>query len=141
VSSPNRPDLTESQLYTLVITGHLQLGGGTSGSSTPAAQAASFLGGALAAKLQQTLSKKLPLDVLTIDAGSEGLTGTQLEAGRYVTDKLYVGYVGRVGADPTRYQNRNAVHVEYQLSSRWGIDGEYGDVGTGSLDLMWKKNY
>jgi translocation and assembly module TamB len=141
VSSPNRPDLTESQLYTLVITGHLQLGGGTSGSSTPSSQAASFLGGALAARLQKTLAKKLPLDVLTIDAGSEGLTGTQLEAGRYVTDKLYVGYVGRVGADPTLYQNRNAVHVEYQLSSRWGIDGEYGDVGTGSLDLLWKKNY
>ena len=142
VSSPNRPDLTESQLYTLVITGHLQLGGGTSGSSSPTAEASSLLGGALASRLQKTLSKTLPLDVLTIDAGDgQGLTGTQLEAGRYVTDKLYVGYVGRVGADPTRYQNRNAVHVEYQLSSRWGIDGEYGDVGTGSLDLLWKKSY
>ena len=29
VTSPNRPDLSESQLYTLIITGHLQLGGGT----------------------------------------------------------------------------------------------------------------
>jgi autotransporter translocation and assembly factor TamB len=142
VSSPNRPDLTESQLYTLVITGHLELGGGTSGASSPSAEAASFLGHAFAAEVQKTLAKKLPLDVLTIDAGSgEGLTGTSLEAGRYVTDKLYVGYVGRVGADPTRYQNRNAVHVEYQLSSRWGIDGEYGDAGTGSADLLWKKSY
>jgi translocation and assembly module TamB len=143
VSSPNRPDLTESQLYTLVITGRLDFGGAAAGSSSsPSSQAASFLGGALAARLQKTLAKTLPLDVLTIQAGSgEGLTGTQLEAGRYVTDKLYVGYVGRVGADPALYQNRNAVHVEYQLSSRWGFDGEYGDVGTGSLDLMWKKSY
>ena len=142
VSSPNRPDLTESQLYTLVITGRLEFGGNAAGSSSPSAQAASFLGGALAARLQKTLAKTLPLDVLTIQAGSgEGLTGTQLEAGRYVTDQLYVGYVGRVGADPTRYQNKNAVHVEYQLTSRWGIDGEYGDLGTGSLDLMWKKSY
>jgi translocation and assembly module TamB len=140
VTSPNRPDLTESQLYTLIITGHLQLGGGTSGSSAPSAEAASFLGGVLAAKLQKTLAKKLPLDVFTVDAGDgQGLNGTQLEAGRYVADKLYVGYVGRV--DPNLYQNRNAVHVEYQLSSRWGVDGEYGDVGTGSLDLTWKKNY
>jgi translocation and assembly module TamB len=142
VTSSNRPELTESQLYTLIITGHLQLGGGTSGSSAPTAEAASFLGGVLAAKLQKSLAKKLPLDVLTLDAGGgEGLTGTQLEAGRYVADKLYVGYVGRVGADPNLYQNRNAVHVEYQLSPRWGFDGEYGDVGTGSLDLTWKKNY
>ena len=68
-----------------------------------------------------------------VETNSDGTAG--------VTDKLYVGYVGRVGADPTRNQNRNAVHVEYQLSSRWGIDGEYGDVGTGSADLMWKKSY
>jgi translocation and assembly module TamB len=141
VTSPNRPDLTESQLYTLIITGHLQTGG-AAGSSTATAEAASLLGGVLAAQLQKTLAKKLPLDVLTVDAGGgEGLTGTQLEAGRYVADKLYLGYVGRVGADPNLYQNRNAVHVEYQLSSRWGVDGEYGDVGTGSLDLTWKKNY
>ena len=31
VSSPNRPELSESQLYTLLITGHLQLGSGTGG--------------------------------------------------------------------------------------------------------------
>jgi translocation and assembly module TamB len=141
VSSPTRPDLQESQLYRLIITGHLPADG-SSGSTTPTAEAGSLLGGVLAAQLQKTLAKRLPLDVLTIDAGGgEGLTGTQLEAGRYVADRLYVGYVGRVGADPNLYQNRNAVHVEYQLTSRWGIDGEYGDVGTGSLDLTWKKNY
>ena len=58
-----------------------------------------------------------------------------------MTDRLYVGYIGRVGADPTRYQNRNAAHVEYQLTDRWQIAGEYGDVGTGSADLLWRKNY
>jgi translocation and assembly module TamB len=67
--------------------------------------------------------------------------GTKLEAGRYLTDRLYVGYIGRVGSDPTRYQNRNAVHLEYQITSRWEIEGEYGDLGTGTADLMWKKNY
>ena len=139
VTSPNRPELSESQLYTLIITGHLQLGGGTSGAA-PAAQAASIVGGLLVSKLQETLSHRLPLDVLTIDTG-EGIAGTKLEAGRYVTDRLYVGYVGRVGSDPTRYQNRNAVHLEYQITSRWEIEGEYGDLGTGTADLMWKKNY
>ncbi len=141
VSSPNRPELSESQLYTLLITGKLQLGAGTSGSSSASAQAMSLLGGLVASQLQKTLAGKLPLDVLTIDAGKEGIRGTRLEAGRYVTDKLYVGYVGRIGADPTRYQNRNAVHLEYQLTSRWEIAAEYGDVGTGTADLMWKKNY
>ena len=144
VSSPNRPDLNQSQLYTLIITGHLPSSGGGSGGVGATAQneAASMIAGVIAGSLQKTLAKHLPLDVLTIDTGGgQGLTGTQLEAGRYVTDRLYVGYVGRIGADPTRYQNRNAVHVEYRLTSRWQIAGEYGDVGTGSADLMWKKSY
>lgn len=144
VSSPNRPELTPSQLYTLIITGHLQFGepgGGGSASSAAASEASGLIAGAIAGGLQKTLAKRLPVDVLTIDAGDGGLTGTQFEAGRYMTDRLYVGYVGRIGADPTRYQNRNAVHVEYQLTSRWQFAGEYGDVGTGSADLIWKKSY
>jgi translocation and assembly module TamB len=145
VSSPNRPDLNQSQLYTLIITGHLPSSSGDSGGGVGSAaqnEAASLVAGVIASSLQKTLAKHLPLDVLTIDTGgSMGVTGTQLEAGRYVTDKLYVGYVARPGADPTRYQNRNAVHLEYRLTSRWQIAGEYGDVGTGSADLMWKKTY
>jgi translocation and assembly module TamB len=147
VSSPNRPDLNQSQLYTLIITGHLPSSGGSSGGgggvgSAAQNEAASLVAGVIAGTLQKTLARHLPLDVLTIDTGgTQGLTGTQLEAGRYVTDRLYVGYVGRIGADPTRYQNRNAVHMEYRLTSRWQIAGEYGDVGTGSADLMWKKTY
>ena len=138
VTSPNRPDLSESQLYALIITGHIQFGGGSTGAS-PTAQAASLVGGFLVSKLQSTLARRLPLDVLTIDV--EGVRGTKLEAGRYVTDRLYVGYIGRVDSDPTRYQNRNAVHLEYQISSRWEIEAEYGDLGTGTADLMWKKSY
>jgi len=144
VSSPNRPDLNQSQLYTLIITGHLPSSGASGGGLGATAQneAASLVAGVIAGSLQKTLAKHLPLDVLTIDTGGgQGLTGTQLEAGRYVTDRLYVGYVGRIGADPALYQNRNAVHVEYRLTERWQIAGEYGDVGTGSADLMWKKSY
>jgi translocation and assembly module TamB len=140
VSSPDRPDLTEGQLYTLIVTGHLQLGGNSAGSASASGEAASLVGGLVASQLQKTLAKKLPLDVLTLEAG-EGLTGSRLEAGTYLTNKLYAGYVGRVGANPALLQNRNAVHLEYQLSRRWSFDGEYGDVGTGTADLLWTKNY
>ncbi|HLK90831.1 MAG TPA: translocation/assembly module TamB domain-containing protein [Polyangia bacterium] len=145
VTSANHPELNESQLYALIITGHLpgSTGTGSGGvGATASNEATSLVAGVIAGQLQKTLSRHLPLDVLTIDSGSgQGFTGTQLEAGRYVTERLYVGYVGRVGADPTRYQNKNAVHIEYQLSQRWQVAGEYGDVGTGSADLMWRKNY
>lgn len=143
VTSPERPDLTEGQLYTLIVTGKLQFGGSgnSAGSTSASGEAASLVGGVVAAQLQKTLARKLPLDVLTLQAGDEGLTGSRLEAGTYLTSKLYTGYVGRAGANPALLQNRNAVHVEYQLSRRWSFDAEYGDVGTGTADLLWTKNY
>lgn len=140
LTAPGRPDLTESQLYTLVLTGRLGFGSRSSTPSTPADQAGSLLGGLLASQLQTLAGSRLPLDVLTIQTGATA-GSARVEAGKYVTSDLYVGYVGRVGADPTRLQNRNAVHFEYALGSRWSFQGEYGDAKTGSLDLFWTKRY
>jgi translocation and assembly module TamB len=140
VRAPERPELSETQLYTLIVTGRLDLGGGSAGSAAPSEKAASLLGGLLAARLGKVLSQRLPLDVLTVEAG-DGLSAARLEAGTYLTDDFYVGYVGRLGADPARLQNRNAVHLEYQLTSRWSLEGEYGDAKTGSADVVWTKHY
>jgi translocation and assembly module TamB len=140
ITAPDRPDLSDTQLYTLIVTGRLELGGGTAGSTAPSDQAASLVGGLMAAQLQKALAKKLPFDVLTIEAG-DGLSQARLEAGTYVTSALYVGYVGNLGADPALLQNRNALHLEYELSSRWSFEGEYGDAKTGSADLFWTKRY
>ena len=140
ISAPDRPDLTETQLYTLIVTGRLDLGGGTASATTPTDRAASLVGGLMAAQLQKSLSKKLPFDVLTIETGN-GLGAAQLEAGTYVTSELYVGYVGRLGADPALLQNRNAAHLEYELGSHWSFQGEYGDANTGSADMVWTKRY
>ena len=109
-------------------------------SSALSAEAGSLVAGVLASQLQKVLSKRLPLDVLSIQTG-EGLAGSKLEAGKYVSRDIYVGYVGRAGANPALLQNRNAVHLEYQISQRWSFDAEYGDAGTGTADLMWTKHY
>jgi translocation and assembly module TamB len=141
VSAPDRPDLTETQLYTLIIAGRLDLGAtGTTSSTSPTSEAASLVGGALAGALQKVVARRLPLDVFSFETG-DGFTGTRVEAGKNLGSKLYVGYVGRTGANPALLQNRNAVHLEYQFSSRWSLDVEYGDVGTGTADLLWTKRY
>jgi translocation and assembly module TamB len=147
ISAPDHPGLTETQLYTVLVVGHLQPGGDSGGgaatavsSSALSAEAGSLVAGVLASQLQKVLSKRLPLDVLSIQTGA-GLTGSKLEAGKYVSRDIYVGYVGRAGANPALLQNRNAVHLEYQISQRWSFDAEYGDAGTGTADLMWTKHY
>jgi translocation and assembly module TamB len=142
ISAPDRPDLTETQLYTLIVSGRLDLGvsGASGAEGNMSSAAASLVGGALAGALQKVIAPRLPLDVFSFDTG-DGLTGSRLEAGRNLGSKLYLGYVGRAGANPALLQNRNAVHLEYQFSSRWSLDAEYGDVGTGTADLFWTKRY
>ena len=146
ISAPDHPGLTQTQLYTVLVVGHLQSGGDSGGAATAVSssalstEAGSLVAGVLASQLQKVLSKRLPLDVLSIQTG-EGLAGSKLEAGKYVSRDIYVGYVGRAGANPALLQNRNAVHVEYKISQRWSFDAEYGDAGTGTADLMWTKHY
>jgi hypothetical protein len=59
---------------------------------------ASVLGSLLASQARKALAQKLPLDVLSIAAGEEGITDARLEVGKYLTDDLYLGYNGRLGA-------------------------------------------
>ncbi|HXU79856.1 MAG TPA: translocation/assembly module TamB domain-containing protein, partial [Polyangia bacterium] len=139
LSSPDNPQLGDTDLLTVLATGHLPEEH-SGGSATPSTAAMSVLGGVLASQVQKKLSHRLPLDVLVIEPG-EGLNGTRLEAGTYLTDSLYAAYVGRVGADPFGRENRNEVQLEYQLTRRWSFEGTYGDQRRGSADIVWTKNY
>jgi translocation and assembly module TamB len=134
------PPLSETEIYTLLATGHTSLRHGT-GASSPAGEAASLVGSAAASQLQKTLSSKLPLDVLSIEAGDSGIEGSKLEAGTYVNDRFYVGFKGRIGADPMRGENSNEVDLEYQLSKRWSVNGRYGDARAGGAGVNWRKDY
>src|SRR4029079_9153597 len=88
-----------------IVSGHLQLGSGGAPGASPTTQAASIVGGVLGSRFRSALGDRLPFDVLSIDVGGQGLGGTKLEAGRYLTDRLYVRYIGRIAADSARYQN------------------------------------
>ncbi|WP_240360306.1 translocation/assembly module TamB domain-containing protein [Pyxidicoccus caerfyrddinensis] len=135
------PPLPESEIYTLLATGRRTLERGSGASMTASAQAASVVGSLVANEARKALAAKLPLDVLSIEAGDSGLAGTKLEVGTYVTDKIYVGYTGRVGANLQQGENANAVRFEYQLGTRWSLEGQYGDARSGGLDLIWSKEY
>jgi translocation and assembly module TamB len=134
------PPLSETEIYTLLATGHTSLRHG-SGASSPSGEAASLIGSVAASQLKKTLSGKLPLDVFSIEAGDNGLGGTKLEAGTYVNDRFYIGFTGRIGADPMHGENSNQVDLEYQLTRRWSVNGSYGDARAGGAGIIWRKDY
>jgi len=140
LQATSEPPLPETEIYTLLATGHTSLQRGT-GTTSTSGEAASLVGSLAASQLKKTLSSKLPLDVLSIEAGDSGITGTKLEAGTYVNDRLYVGFTARIGADPMRGENSNQVDLEYQLSKRWSVNGSYGDARAGEASVNWQKGY
>jgi translocation and assembly module TamB len=105
-------------------------------------QAASVVGSLVATQARKAIAAELPLDVFSIEAGEAGLAGAKLEVGTYLTDKIYVGYTGRVGAPPSQgRENTNAVRFEYEFSPQWSLEANYGDARSGGLDLIWSKDY
>ena len=80
------------------------------------------------------LADKLPVDSVSLDS-------SQLRAGKYLTDKMYLGYTRRFSARVEEGENTNEVRAEYQISRRWTFEARYGDAGTGGGSLMWSKDY
>ena len=137
--SPEHPEYGDSELLALIATGRLP-NGQSKGGTTADAKAKSLVGGLVASRVQKVLTTHLPIDVLLIEPGDE-VSGSRLEAGTYLRDDVYVAYVGRVGGDPLGRENRNELHLEYQLNPRWSFEATYGDARRGSVDLLWTRNY
>jgi translocation and assembly module TamB len=136
----SQPPMSESEIYTLLATGRRTLKR-DSGATITGAQAASVLGSLAASQLRNVIAQKVPLDVFTVEAGEEGLAGTRVEAGTYLSDKAYLGYAGELGADPMKGENSHEVRFEYQISPRWSFEAKFGDAKAGGADLIWSKDY
>jgi translocation and assembly module TamB len=140
IEPTSEPPMSETEIYTLLATGRSTLER-NSGASMTGAQAASVVGSLVASQAKKALAAELPLDVFSIEAGESGLEGTKLEVGTYLTDKIYIGYTGRVGAAADDRENANAVRFEYQFNPQWSLEANYGDARSGGVDLIWSREY
>jgi len=145
VTPSSDPPMSESEIYTLLATGRTELVQSSLGSSSAVGgdAGASILGSWAATELKKAVGVALPIDVLSVEVGTDERVGnqTRLEAGKYLTDDIYIGYQARINADPFRYQNSNAIRVEYRFLRRWSLQLEYGDANAGSLDAVWSRDY
>ncbi len=134
------PSLSESEIYTLLATGRRTLRRG-SGASMSGSEAASVVGAYYGSQFRRLISAKLPIDVLSIEAGQQGLADASVEAGTYLGGRVYFGWVGRLGARPERNENAYGFRLEYQLTPRWNFETEYGSARVGGADFMWSRDY
>lgn len=139
----SNPAMSEAEIAMLLATGRAQLKAGSGGVSE-ASGAASALGTVLSSQLKKGVAARLPVDVISFEAGEEGLEGSRLEAGTYVGDKIYFGYARRFESQTTQTQtprNENEVRFEYQLAPRWSLEVTYGDAYVGGADIFWTRDF
>lgn len=136
VKLTSKPEMDEAKIAVLLAIGRTELKPGSGAASTLSAEEAgkAALGAIATQAFRNLVQDKLPLDVVALDA--EGL-----RTGKYVTDKIYVGYVRRLDADPTKNENQDEVRFEYQITPRWMFESRYGNAQSGGASLIWSKDY
>jgi translocation and assembly module TamB len=133
----SEPAMDEAQIAMLIATGRTELkagSGGVGGGITGEEAGWAALGAVATQAFRNLVQDRLPLDTVALDSGA-------LRAGKYVTDKIYVGYVRRFDADPTRNENQDEVRVEYQITPRWVFESRYGNAQSGGASLIWSRDY
>ena len=128
--------LEEAQIAMLIATGTAELKPGAGGVGTLTGEEAgkAALGAVATQVFKNLVADKLPLDTVALDSSS-------LRAGKYVTDRIYVGYTRRLDVQLEDGVNRNEVRVEYQITRRWSFESRYGDAQSGGASVIWSKNY
>ena len=111
------PPLDQSEIISYIITGRTasEAAKTSSDKSSEAASVATQIGMAgVTAKLEDYAQQAVGLDV--VEVRQDGLQGTTLIAGRYVTPELYLGFRQPVGYTETNNQTSGtANHTQYEL--------------------------
>ncbi len=133
----SNPPMDQDQIAFFLATGRIQgratqQGGGVdlSGAAT------SVVGGLLFGQVRKELADVLPVDVITIDSGAQGVSGASV--GKYIGDRVFIGYRQRFTQTP--YENNVEGHLEYEFSRTVSAEVTYGDR-TRDFSVLFTKDF
>ena len=100
----------------------------------------------LLGSVTRKLAPKIGIDVARVglSESKDKQTGAssvraEAEVGRYITQRLYVGYRRVFGASAE--ENANEGLLEYSISAKWLLTALFGDASVGGLDIFWSHRY
>ncbi len=130
------PPLEASQIAMLIATGQTSIKPGAGSVGTLSGEEAGKAALAVLATqaFKNLVANKLPLDTVSLESGA-------FRTGKYVTDRVYVGYTRKFNADPAKGENEDEVQVEYRITPRWTFESRYGNAQSGDASLVWSRSY
>jgi translocation and assembly module TamB len=132
----SRPPMDDGAIAMLIATGRSEIKANTSSISSVSSKDPGNVAvdAALGLAFQGLVSDKLPVDQVSLDS-------TTLRAGKYLTDRIFIGYARHFEARPEQGENENEVKAEFQLTPRWNFELRYGDAQSGDASIIWSKDY
>jgi translocation and assembly module TamB len=127
VQMSSDPPMDQDAIAFFIATGRVQgratqQGGGVdlSGAAT------SVLGSLLFGQVRKELQNILPVDVLTIETGAQGVS--EASVGKYIGDRIFVGYRQRL--QPSTNENTEEWRIEYQISRSFSAEATIGNLNS-----------
>jgi len=131
--------MDQDQIAFFLATGRIQgratqQGGGVdlSGAAT------SVVGSLLFGQVRKEMADVLPVDVITIDSGPQGVSGASV--GKYIGDKVFVGYRQRFTTQATQTENSAEGRIEYEINRSLAAEAVVGDYSQ-ELSIFWTKDF
>jgi autotransporter translocation and assembly factor TamB len=145
LSSEPPMDQTEIFSYLVFGTSSERLGAGERVSlEQKATQALAFMA---AGQLKDVVGEQLGIDIISIASGQGGFAGTEIEVGKYLTDKLYIAYQRASPFTQTVIQSASTdpgvidqFHVVYQLFDFLTLESEISGYQSGG-DVFYNYSY
>jgi translocation and assembly module TamB len=127
VSDPSLPD---TEILSYIVLGR-PLGTEGGQNDTLMLAAGALLSRGESAALQEKLKRQIGIDVLEVQSGgSEGVEGSMIAAGKYLTPDLYLSF------GQSLFTQENVARLRYQLDKHWEVESQVGTVS--GADLSYK---
>jgi autotransporter translocation and assembly factor TamB len=133
----SEPALSQTDILAVLLFGKPtdELGRGQSASVQ--AQAIQLASGYVMPELRESLMNTFGIDTFDVSMGNEaaGEPG-QVQAGRYISQDVFVSIAQEFGM-----RAGQVLSVEYAIRYSISVRGSVSTVGTGALDLLWRRRY
>jgi len=137
IDMSSTPPMDQDAIAFFLATGRIQGRATQSGGGVDLSGAAtSVLGGLLFGQVRKELADVLPVDVLTIETGSQGVSEASI--GKYIGDRVFVGYRQRLVPAPN--ENTEEGRIEYEISRSVSAEATVGDRNS-DLSVLYTKDF
>jgi translocation and assembly module TamB len=128
------PSLTDTEILYILATGRPPQTAEVGQDQGVVSAALGAASGLALAMLQDSLSIKIPLDVIRLEGGTGGQAIGGFEVGKYLTPDLFVSYRQRFSS--SEQASESILGIEYQFASKWKFETTLSTNSAASFNIF-----